>query len=238
MVATYKVIFRGEISESSDRGKIEPVLAKFFKIPVAKANLLFNGKAYALKKGLDVDNAIAVQQKLLGIGVITRLIREETLVDDITYQESEPLKVETHTKTAQAPLDRIKSIGLTVVERAKQYWAWTKTPKGKKVSAVIGALAITAHFAQNYFADCDSPVSRIAFKKALSKGVSSVTQLADDQFDIDINGIVQLQFDQAQSIYVCKANVVVTDMLGNAETEEIVYQVVKRGMAKPKVQIR
>lgn len=89
-MASYKIIFKGEICENSDRDKIDTLLAKFFKIPVAKANQLFNGKAYSLKKGLDVDSAIAMQQKLLGIGVITRLIKEETLASDITYQAPEP----------------------------------------------------------------------------------------------------------------------------------------------------
>lgn len=97
-MTSYKIIFKGEVCENSDRGKIETVLAKFFKIPVAKANKLFNGNAYALKKGIDVDDAIAMQQKLLGIGVITRLIKEETLASDITYQTSEPASMAEESK--------------------------------------------------------------------------------------------------------------------------------------------
>ncbi|MDP7591256.1 MAG: hypothetical protein QF552_00870 [Litorilituus sp.] len=89
-MASYKIIFKGEICENSDRDKIDTLLAKFFKIPVEKASQLFNGKEYSLKKRLDVDDAIAMQQKLLGIGVITRLIKEETLASDITYQQAEP----------------------------------------------------------------------------------------------------------------------------------------------------
>lgn len=109
-MASYKVIFKGEICENSDRGKIDILLAKFFKIPVAKANQLFNGKAYSLKKGLDVDDAIAMQKKLLAIGVITRLIKEETLASDITYQQPEPQSQD--------------SADTTIPEKAKALSSW------------------------------------------------------------------------------------------------------------------
>ena len=234
-MATYKIIFKGEVSENSDRGKIDILLAKFFKIPVAKANKLFNGNAYALKKGLDVDEAIALQQKLLGIGVITRLIKEETLASDITYQEpaSECQKNKPTISTNMAKTALLER----TVNTFKRYWSWTKTPKGKKVFYTISSLAVIVFFSQNYFADCNSAVTRIALKKLVSKSVSAVTQLSDDQFDTELSGIAELQFNQQLSTYTCKAKVVVTDTAGNTEMDDVIYQVIKRGLSKPHVKI-
>jgi hypothetical protein len=86
-VAVYKIIFKGEITSNGNKVKIEAALATFFKIPVDKASVLFNGKSYALKKGLEVDKAITMQQKFSKIGVVTHLVKEEVVVEDITTQE-------------------------------------------------------------------------------------------------------------------------------------------------------
>lgn len=86
-MAVYKIIFKGEITNEGNRSKIEAALAKFFKIPVEKASVLFNGKSYALKKGLEVDDAIAMQQKFSVIGVVTHLVKEEVVIENITTQE-------------------------------------------------------------------------------------------------------------------------------------------------------
>lgn len=86
-MAVYKIIFKGEITNEGNRSKIEAALAKFFKIPTEKASILFNGKSYALKKGLEVDDAIATQQKFSVIGVVTHLVKEEVVIENITTQE-------------------------------------------------------------------------------------------------------------------------------------------------------
>lgn len=85
-MTVYKIIFKGEITNESNRPKIEKALAAFFKIPIEKASVLFNGNSFALKKGLEVDQAISLQQKLSTIGIMTHLIKEEVVVDDITTQ--------------------------------------------------------------------------------------------------------------------------------------------------------
>ncbi|MBL4941911.1 MAG: hypothetical protein JKY81_09635 [Colwellia sp.] len=234
-MATYKIIFKGEICENSDRDKIELVLAKFFKIPVAKANKLFNGNAYALKKGIDVDDAIAMQQKLLGIGVITRLIKEETLASDITYQTPAPELPETN---SIAPSVLVKS---TLIDKlttlSNRCLTWGKTPKAKKIGYVFACIGIISMFSKNYFVDCNSGTTKSALTKLIVKTVSAATQLADDQFDTELSGIMELKFNENQSTYTCKARVVLTDIAGNVETNDVVYQVIKRGFSKPQVKI-
>jgi hypothetical protein len=233
-VATYKIIFKGEICENSDRGKVELVLSKFFKIPVAKANKLFNGNAYALKKGIDVDDAIAMQQKLLGIGVITRLIKEETLASDITYQAPAPELVET---SSIAP-NILKS---TLIEKlttlSTRCLTWGKTPKAKKIGYVFACIGILSMFSKNYFVDCNSGTTKNLLKQLISKSVSAATRLTDDQFDLDLSSIAEINFNSANSIYTCKASVVITDLNGNSETDDVAYQVIKRGLSKPHIKI-
>lgn len=93
------------------------------------------------------------------------------------------------------------------------------------------------YISKNYFADCDSGKTKTALKQLISKSVSAATRLTDDQFDLDLSSIVEINFNSANSIYTCKANVVVTDLNGNSETDVVAYQVIKRGLSKPQVKI-
>ena len=87
-MSEYKIIFKGEITNESNRPKIELALAKFFKIPSDKASGLFNGKSYALKKGLTLNSAEQMQTKFNTIGVVTHLIKEDSLAEGISSQEA------------------------------------------------------------------------------------------------------------------------------------------------------
>lgn len=74
---SYKVTFKGKLIDGVKRDEIGLSLAKFLKLPESKADLLFNGKTYIIKKGLSLDKAKLVQSKLKSIGVITNYSREE-----------------------------------------------------------------------------------------------------------------------------------------------------------------
>ncbi|MEI6894960.1 MAG: hypothetical protein V5789_10120 [Colwellia sp.] len=91
-MAVYKIIFKGEIKNERYRSKTEAALAKLFNINAAKASVLFNGKSYALKKGLTQGAAELMQRKLNQIGVVSYLIREETITDEITCQSNMAVK--------------------------------------------------------------------------------------------------------------------------------------------------
>jgi hypothetical protein len=120
-VAVYKIIFKGEVTSDGNRVKIEAALAKFFKIPVEKASVLFNGKAYALKKGLEVDKAISMQQKFSKIGVVTHLVKEEVVVEDITTQE--PVDSETLEPTSSEEVSNENELN----QESKDIWLALKT---------------------------------------------------------------------------------------------------------------
>jgi len=61
---SYNIIFKGNVAEGKDTVKIGILLAKFLKLPESKAGLLFNGKAYALKKKLNHVKSQQVHDKL------------------------------------------------------------------------------------------------------------------------------------------------------------------------------
>ena len=83
---SYKIIFKGEVLQDSKRDKIKVALARHFKIPVEKADILFNGNSYSLKKGLTKESATELIKKFALIGIKTHLIKEEEVVSDITKQ--------------------------------------------------------------------------------------------------------------------------------------------------------
>jgi len=84
---SYKIIFNGQISEGKDTVKIGTLLAKFLKLPESKADQLFNGKAYALKKNLNHEQALQVQGKLSSIGINTEIVKEVSLSNTVSFQE-------------------------------------------------------------------------------------------------------------------------------------------------------
>ncbi|RTR40281.1 hypothetical protein EKG38_06080 [Shewanella canadensis] len=84
---TYKIIFKGRTVEGKDTVKIGILLAKFLKLPESKASQLFNGKSYALKKKLDHEKAKQVKSKLSSIGIITEIVKEVSISEDVSFQE-------------------------------------------------------------------------------------------------------------------------------------------------------
>jgi hypothetical protein len=86
-VTFYKIIFKGEITSDVDRESVEVGFANFFKVPIEKVSTLFNGKSYYLMKKLEVDNAISIQKRLLKIGVVTHLVKEEEKVEKVATQD-------------------------------------------------------------------------------------------------------------------------------------------------------
>lgn len=77
-MATFKVIFKGELKEGADREKLNKALAKLFNIPDTKSSILFSGKSYAIKKGLPSEKSQLLHRKLDALGIITYIVSEET----------------------------------------------------------------------------------------------------------------------------------------------------------------
>ncbi|MFD2165173.1 DUF2628 domain-containing protein [Thalassotalea euphylliae] len=87
-MSEYKIIFKGEITNEANRPKIEAALAKFLKIPEGKISTLFSGKSFALKKGLTLDVAKEMKSKFRAIGIVTYLMKEESLAEGVSSQET------------------------------------------------------------------------------------------------------------------------------------------------------
>jgi hypothetical protein len=83
----YKLIFRGQLKEGKDQAAIGRFLCKFLAIAETNAEKLFSGRAYALKSNLPQQQAYDLQGKLNQAGILTDVIREKPLQNDVTYQE-------------------------------------------------------------------------------------------------------------------------------------------------------
>lgn len=83
----YKLIFRGQLKEGKDQAAIGRFLCKFLAIAETNAEKLFSGRAYALKSNLLQQQAYELQGKLNQAGILTDVIREKPLQNDVTYQE-------------------------------------------------------------------------------------------------------------------------------------------------------
>lgn len=83
----YKLIFRGQLKEGKNQATIGRFLCKFLGIAETNADKLFSGRAYALKSNLQQQQAYELQAKLDQAGILTDVIREKPLQDEVTYQE-------------------------------------------------------------------------------------------------------------------------------------------------------
>lgn len=83
----YKLIFRGQLKEGKDQAAIGKFLCKFLGLAETNAEKLFSGRAYALKSNLPQQQAYDLQGKLDQAGILTDVIREKPLQNDVTYQE-------------------------------------------------------------------------------------------------------------------------------------------------------
>jgi len=110
-VPNYKIIFKGDVSENGDKVKIGKSLSKFLGIPEEKSHLLFNGKAYAIKKKLSYEKAEAIKQKLNSLGILVTVIKEQIIEGDISTQESVKNLPSNVNKTQSSPTALCKVCG-------------------------------------------------------------------------------------------------------------------------------
>jgi hypothetical protein len=83
----YKLIFRGQLKEGKSQAVIGKFLCKFLGLAESNAEKLFSGRAYSLKSNLAQQQAYELQGKLDVAGIITDVIREKPLQNEVTYQE-------------------------------------------------------------------------------------------------------------------------------------------------------
>ncbi len=88
-MGTYKIVFKGQIKDGHNKEKLKAPLCKFLKVSIEKADILFSGKAFLLKKGLSEETAQKLHASLDKIGLVSHLIYEEAVTEGITTQHEE-----------------------------------------------------------------------------------------------------------------------------------------------------
>ncbi|MCT8124699.1 hypothetical protein H1D31_01435 [Alishewanella sp. BS5-314] len=84
----YKLIFDGQVKEGKDKQVIGVFLSKFLKISESNKDKLFSGRSYSLRNNLNQQQANELHAKLEQAGILTKVIREKSLQEDVTYQET------------------------------------------------------------------------------------------------------------------------------------------------------
>ena len=84
----YKLIFDGQVKEGKDKQLIGTFLCKFLKISESNKDKLFSGRTYSLRNNLNQQQANELHAKLEQAGILTKVIREKSLQEDVTYQET------------------------------------------------------------------------------------------------------------------------------------------------------
>lgn len=256
-MAVYKIIFKGEITNEGNRRKIEASLAKFFKIPVEKAATLFNGKPYALKQGLTLEVAEVMQQKFKNIGVVSHLIKEENITDEITSQSSDIPKNKMNltcqdcgSKNITEKIENKEFVSTSSSERAENsiqwigkvkekwsiYLAWQKTPRAKNVVWAMAILGFTMQLSGGYLSDCSSGVSKSSVKKIIDRKMSKKYGSDNPDYELELTNIRQVSFNESSKTYLCQCQANFTYPTAEQEKIHVNYSVEKKFPAKsPKV---
>ncbi|MCY4045993.1 MAG: hypothetical protein OXE99_13065 [Cellvibrionales bacterium] len=95
-MSSYKILFRGEITEEGCKKKAKHHFANQFKISKEQTEKIFTGKSVILKKGLSESDAVKWQAGLKKLGLITHPQAEELQAEKLqtkgqTTQSSRPL---------------------------------------------------------------------------------------------------------------------------------------------------
>lgn len=95
------IVFKGEIQAGKDKDNIAKMLANYLKIPLEKADLLFNGKGYILKKNLDANKALESQKNLALLGITTYVEKQKEKTHTVAPIDEKTKNHDSHVKTEQ-----------------------------------------------------------------------------------------------------------------------------------------
>lgn len=84
----YKLIFSGQIKPDKQKDVLGRFLCKFLNISESNIDKLFSGRSFALRSNLSQQNVYELQAKLEQAGILTNVIREQQLEEEVTFQDT------------------------------------------------------------------------------------------------------------------------------------------------------
>lgn len=84
----YKLIFSGQIKPDKQKDVLGRFLCKFLNISESNIDKLFSGRSFALRSNLSQQNVYELQAKLEQAGILTKVIREQQLEEEVTFQDT------------------------------------------------------------------------------------------------------------------------------------------------------
>ena len=79
MSNNYHAVFRGKLVEGTSKNKAFMILSKLLKVQENQKDVLFSGKAFAIKKNITNEQVLVISKKLLTYGIIVEFIQLKTL---------------------------------------------------------------------------------------------------------------------------------------------------------------
>lgn len=84
---SFKIIFSGGVEDENQKEKLGIFLCKLLNVQPEKWEKLFDGRSYSIFKGLSETKANDIHDKLKSRGVITKIIVEKQVLEEVTSQE-------------------------------------------------------------------------------------------------------------------------------------------------------
>ncbi len=86
---TFKVTFKGKTVRNIELSKAKSNFAKLFKLPAAKAEVMFDGKERTLKKAMTLEKASHLRAVLKKAGIRVSLVKNEVVEEEKTMDDWE-----------------------------------------------------------------------------------------------------------------------------------------------------
>ncbi len=121
----YTIIFKGEIQPGIPLDTVKENLSRYYKVTIEKAQSLFTGKTFVVKKGVTLDQAQALMLQFEQMGAICSLLKvEQPPMSFPTPDLSPQSQVKTQPQTSPViTTPPVTSLPLTKIENK------TETPK-------------------------------------------------------------------------------------------------------------
>ena len=92
---SYKIIFEARICHGADPAQVRQNLAKLFRVDIAQVEELFNRPGAVIKKGLDQDTALKMNDAVRRTGALSRVERETSSLEAALDAKYKPVVPET-----------------------------------------------------------------------------------------------------------------------------------------------
>lgn len=114
----YSIIFKGQIQPGKSPDTVKENLSRYYKVTIEKAQSLFTGKTFVVKKGVTLDQAQALMLQFEQMGALCSLVKVEQPPMSFPIPDVQPQpQIKTQPQSSQLiPSSPVTSLPLTNIE--------------------------------------------------------------------------------------------------------------------------